>query len=100
MVYGTSAQQRWVAHCRLFFAWWHDFSARYVTALCATKEATESNCIISKPAAHRLDELLVNAPLMTGSEYLTVDVLLALWDELDAAFRVEVEESKKHFRIS
>ena len=31
---------------------------------------------------------------MTGAEYLTASVLEALWDELDAAFRPELAESK------
>jgi superfamily II DNA or RNA helicase len=77
------------------FAWWRDFSARYVTALCATTEAGESDYIIAAPATQELDELLLNVPPMTGAEYLTADVLLALWNELDAAFRVELAESKK-----
>lgn len=66
------------------FAWWRDFSARYVSALCATTETDESGCVVGIPAARELDELLTNAPLMTGSEYLTSDVLLSLWDELVA----------------
>ena len=77
------------------FAWWRDFSARFVTALCTTTEVGESDCVITKPAAQELDVFLVNAPPMTGSEYLTADVLLALWDELDAAYRIELHESKK-----
>lgn len=82
------------------FAWWRDFSARYVTVLCATTQAVttragESDCVIAAPAAEDLDELLVNAPPMTGSEYLTADVLIALWGELDTAFRIELAESKK-----
>ncbi len=31
---------------------------------------------------------------MTGGEYLTADVLSALWQELDAAFGIELSESK------
>ena len=31
---------------------------------------------------------------MTGAEYLTASVVEALWDELDAAFRLELAESK------
>ena len=53
------------------FAWWRDFSARYVTALCATTEAGESDCVIAAPAAQELDELLLNVTPMTGAEYLT-----------------------------
>ncbi|MCR4302874.1 MAG: DEAD/DEAH box helicase [Gallionella sp.] len=75
------------------FAWWRDFSARYVTALCATTEAGGS--AIATPAAQVLDELIANAPPMVGAEYLTADVLAALWGELDTAFQVELAESKK-----
>ncbi len=77
------------------FSWWRDFSARYVTVLCATTEAAESGCVIAAPVAQDLDELLANAPPMTGSEYLTADVLIALWGELDTAFRVELTASEK-----
>ena len=77
------------------FAWWRDFSAHYVTALCATTEAGENDCVIAVPETQDLDEWVANAPPMTGSEYLTADVLTALWGELDTAFRVELTESKK-----
>ena len=73
------------------FAWWRDFGARYVTELCATTEASDS--VIAVPTAQDLDGLVANAPPMTGAEYLTAKVLLALWDELDTAFRVELTES-------
>ena len=77
------------------FAWWRDFSAHYITALCATTEAGAGDCVIAHPAAQVLDEWVANAPPMTGAEYLTADVLIALWGELDTAFQVELTESKK-----
>ncbi|HEY4732243.1 MAG TPA: ATP-dependent helicase, partial [Gammaproteobacteria bacterium] len=55
------------------FAWWRDFSAHYVTALCATTEAGENDCVIAVPETQDLDEWVANAPPMTGSEYLTAD---------------------------
>ena len=77
------------------FAWWRDFGAHYVTALCATSEASASGGRIAAPAIHDLEEWMVNAPPMTGAEYLTADVLVALWGELDTAFKLELAESKK-----
>ena len=82
------------------FAWWRDFGARYVTARCATAQtdmthAVERGVMIAHPAAQLLDELVADAPPMTGAEYLTADVLIALWGELDAAFQLELGESKK-----
>ena len=77
------------------FAWWRDFSARYVTALCATTEVGDSDWVIAAPAAQDLDEWIVNAPPMTGAEYLTAEILVDLWGELDKAFRLELIKSKK-----
>jgi non-specific serine/threonine protein kinase len=73
-------------------AWWRDFAARYVTALCATPEDAE-------PAVAALDEatiesLLADAPPMRGAEYLSAEVLAVLWAQIDAAARAELAASK------
>jgi hypothetical protein len=73
-------------------AWWRDFSARYVTALCATPEGGE--IAIAVPDCSALDAMIADLPPMTGSEYLTPEVLVTLWQELDAAFRAELALSK------
>jgi non-specific serine/threonine protein kinase len=65
------------------FSYWREFGAGYVTALC-----TQSDTRV--PA----DRLALAAPPMTGGEYLTAEVLGALWRELDAAFGIELAESK------
>ncbi|MDK3022848.1 DEAD/DEAH box helicase [Cupriavidus taiwanensis] len=70
------------------WAWWRDFAARYVTALCATPEGGE--IMIETPAATDLDALIADAPPMTGGEYLTPDVLATLWDEIDTALHKEL----------
>src|SRR5674476_426808 len=49
-------------------AWWRDFAARYVSALCATAEGTE--IAIAAPDDQLLDALLADAPPMRGAEYL------------------------------
>jgi len=69
-------------------AWWRDFASRYVTALCATPEDTE--IAVAAPDAQVLDVLMADAPPMRGAEYLTTEVLAALWSELDSALRVEL----------
>lgn len=73
-------------------AWWRDFAARYVTALCATPEGAE-------PAVAALDEatiesLVADSPPMTGAEYLSPEVLAAQWSQIDAAARTELSASK------
>jgi len=72
------------------WAWWRDFAASYVTALCATPEAN----VIAVPDDQALDASIADAPPMTGVEYLTTDVLTALWTELDTALRDELVASK------
>ncbi len=74
-------------------SWWRDFAARYVTALCATP--ADGGIAIVAPGTTALDALITDAPPMAGAEYLTAEVLTALWDELDAALRVELAASKQ-----
>ncbi|WP_018421945.1 DEAD/DEAH box helicase [Paraburkholderia tuberum] len=70
------------------WAWWRDFAARYVTALCATPEGGE--IAVVTPAAKDFDALIADAPPMTGGEYLTPDVLATLWGEIDTALHQEL----------
>ncbi|MDP2811324.1 MAG: DEAD/DEAH box helicase [Rhodocyclaceae bacterium] len=81
------------------WAYWRDFAARYVTAVCATAQlaaAGEGNDVFAiDPPRDDLAALAADAPPMTGAEYLTTDVLSALWLELDTAFRAELAASKK-----
>jgi len=72
------------------WAWWRDFSVRYVTALCATPEGGA----VTPPDEQTFDILIADAPPMTGLEYLTAEVLAALWAELDRALRDELAASK------
>ncbi len=78
------------------FSYWREFGTWYVTALCAhpDTDATRQKIHIAVPPAAALDRLVLAAPPMTGAEYLSVEVLVALWQELDAAFGIELAESK------
>ena len=75
------------------WTWWRDFSARYVTLLCAVPEG--GDIVVLTPDDEALHTLIADAPPMMGVEYLTAKVLAALWAELDAATRRELAESKK-----
>lgn len=77
-------------------AYWRDFAARYVTAVCALPPpATENDepairsesSLVNAPDNLHLSQLVSDAPPMIGGEYLTTDVLQACWGELDTAFR-------------
>jgi superfamily II DNA or RNA helicase len=78
------------------FSYWREFGAWYVTTLCTHPDidAAPRGASLPPPSAAELDRLALAAPPMTGAEYLTTAVLGALWDELDAAFGVELAESK------
>jgi SNF2-related domain/SNF2 Helicase protein/Helicase conserved C-terminal domain len=78
------------------FGYWREFGARYVTALCAQSDVDARGAKANSPPRPRedLEAFTQAAPPMMGAEYLTPSVLEALWDELDAAFRTELSESK------
>ena len=73
-------------------AWWRDFSARYVSALCATTEGAD--IAVCTPAESVLVAMIADAPPMPGAEYLTPLVLASLWAELNAALRIELAAAK------
>ena len=78
------------------FSYWREFGTWYVTALCAhpDTDATQQKIHVAAPPTAALDRLVLAAPPMTGAEYLSVEVLGALWQELDTALGVELAESK------
>jgi superfamily II DNA or RNA helicase len=78
------------------YSYWREFGARYVTALCSLPdlETLREKVQVPHPADEELDRMVTAAPPMIGAEYLTVTVLTALWQELDASVSVELSESK------
>ena len=77
------------------FLWWRNFAAQYVTALCVHANA-ESNALpeIQPPTASELAALVLTAPMMAGAEYLTPDVLRALWHDTASAFAIAFSAAK------
>jgi superfamily II DNA or RNA helicase len=70
------------------FTWWRSFAARYVTSLClhaGSGDAASSPPDVPAPTAAELAALALTAPMMSGSEYVAPDVLLALWKETASA---------------
>jgi hypothetical protein len=78
------------------FGYWREFGARYVSAVCGQEDlgTSRSHTIIGPPPPGELEKLAAAAPPMFGGEYLTPNVLEALWNELGAAFQSELAESK------
>lgn len=75
------------------WAFWRDFATRFVTALTATPEGGE--IAVPAPDALTLETLCLDAPPMTGAEYLTPEVFLALWAEIESAVKRELADSGK-----
>jgi superfamily II DNA or RNA helicase len=75
------------------FLWWRDFGARYATAICMRPDADGVHEPLPPPVD--LDRLALSAPIMPGAEYLTAEVLRALWTETDEAFATDRAASKK-----
>ena len=70
------------------FTWWRSFAARYVTSLClhaGSGDGASSPPDVPAPTTAELASLALTAPVMSGSEYLAPDVLLALWNETATA---------------
>jgi superfamily II DNA or RNA helicase len=78
------------------YSYWSEFGARYVTALCTRPDIDTAlkKAHVPKPPEGHFEWMALAAPPMTGAEYLTAAVLRTLWEQLDAAFGVELSESR------
>ena len=76
-------------------SYWRKFGARYMTALCALPGVAErTKPPVPIPADGEIDTMAAAVPPMTGAEYLTTDVLVKLWRDMDLAFDTELAQSK------
>ena len=75
------------------YSYWREFGARYVTALCTRQDGDERKNSVAPPD-EELERLALTVPPMPGAEYVTGAALKVLWGELDAAFAIELSESK------
>ena len=73
------------------FAYWREFASHYVVAVRTLPDLPSS---IPAPPEGELQRFVLAPPVMTGAEYLSAAVLQSLWGEIDAAFRLELSESK------
>lgn len=72
------------------WSYWRDFGARFVTALCALPQESSVQPAL---AADTLQTLVAGAPPGKGAEYLSAEVLTALWQALGTALQAEQAES-------
>ncbi len=71
-------------HLPPLFLWWRGLATQYVGALCLQSSGAGVP-EIAPPGEGDLASLVLTAPMMTGAEYLSADVLRALWQEIAAA---------------
>ncbi|MEE8536204.1 MAG: SNF2 helicase-associated domain-containing protein, partial [Kiloniellales bacterium] len=71
--------------------WWRDFAARYVAGLCL--RPSDTAVAVPPPDGGELATLVLTAPMMPGAEYLSQDVLEALWDEVGTVFAASLAAS-------
>src|SRR5260370_29088865 len=83
------------------FVWWRGFAARYVASLClqpsgAHRGVSSPSVVpdVPAPTEGELASLVLTAPMMSGAEYLTADILRALWAELGRAFVASLTAAK------
>ncbi len=75
---------------------WRDVARRYLTLLCRLPDA-EGACLdpVQPPGPEETTRMLHSAPPMNGGEYLSADVLVQLWTELDDWVRGEIASSNR-----
>ncbi len=73
---------------------WRSFASRYLTELCRTPELGDGQLHpIKTPNDADIESILVSAPPLLGGEYLTAEVICALWRDLDTWLGAEVAAS-------
>src|SRR5262245_1838892 len=76
------------------FAFWRDFSGRYLRDLCHLPDKAGEELAPLPPPAE-ITALIDAAPPMRGAEYLTADALAGVWRDLDQWTRAEIAAQKQ-----
>lgn len=76
--------------------YWQEISGHFLTLLCHLPPEGE-NMSIDEPSIDRLYQWVIQAPPMQGGEYLTTEVLLSLWKDLEQwVFHTASKEGGMH----
>ncbi len=73
--------------------YWRSFAGRFVTRLSqvADLEQRRSSAEVEALAEDEVREWLVSVPMMSGVEYLSGELLVGLWEQLERAFQILIE---------
>lgn len=69
---------------------WQEIVTAFVRSLCHAPEGTGADFELATPDLAKLSEWVLNAPPMTGGEYLTPEVLRSVWLRLEIWTRDQV----------
>ena len=78
--------------------YWQNIANQYLTELCHIPESKKT-VDISPPTEGDFSSWVLTAPPMVGGEYISIDMLKGIWDELDKWVRSQIEKvsSPKEF---
>ena len=96
--YGLMALGADEAGCTLppVLAYWRQLAARFIASVCGLPDIAD---LMAKPTVATLPQsefeaFADSAPPMPGAEYLSADVLAALWQAMDAAFDADLADAR------
>lgn len=70
---------------------WQKFSRIFINKLLSTlTEGENLGLKVPYPSIQELEDFLADAPFLTGSEYLNLDVLVRLWKDLESTTKKEL----------
>ena len=73
-------------------AYWQNISNHYLTELCHNPDSQKA-ISVAFPGDGEITTWLLTAPPMIGGEYLSVDMLRSIWDQLDQWVHQQIEIS-------
>lgn len=74
------------------FLFWQAFSRQFITTVCkVTSRDSLTIEIIPPPSQEELQTLLTQAPCMQGGEYLSEELLISFWTQLEKALEAELK---------
>jgi len=78
------------------FPYWRDLGRLFLTRVCGLPEGDDTAAALPPipPPGEELRSLALAAPSMKGGEYLKVELLGALWREMESYFRSDLKDFK------
>jgi SNF2-related domain/SNF2 Helicase protein/Helicase conserved C-terminal domain len=80
------------------FVFWQSFSRKFVAQVCKLNQAGENQILplIPAPEKTELQEVINQALFIKGIEYLNMDVLTSIWENLSEALKNELKHFSGH----